>query len=67
MKHWIVRIYLSEARDGNNLYYEVDADDEDEAYELAKESACCDVGRDQVKWADYTVEPYTEERSWGKL
>ena len=61
---WIVRGYLS---DDNNIYYEVDAETEDEAIELAQEEAMSEFPRDLIKWAEYIVEPYTEERSWGRV
>ena len=61
---WIVRGYLSE---DNNIYYEVEADTEDEAIELAEQQALCEFPRDLIKWAEYVAEPYTEARSWGKV
>lgn len=61
---WIVRGYLSE---DNNIYYEVEADTEDEAIELAEQQALSEFPRDLIKWAEYVAEPYTEARSWGKV
>jgi hypothetical protein len=63
-KKWIVRGYLSE---DNNLYYEVEAETEEEAITLAEQEALSEFPRDLIKWADYVAEPYTEERSWGKV
>jgi hypothetical protein len=66
-KKWIVRGYLSEDETATNIYYEVEAETEEQAIELAEQEALSDFPRDLIKWADYVAEPYSEARAWGKV
>ena len=61
---WIVRGYISE---DSNIYYEVEAETEDEAIKLAEQQALSEFPRDLIKRADYIAEPYTEQKAWGKV
>lgn len=61
---WIVRGHYSE---DSNVYYEVEAETEEQALELGEQQALSEFPRDVIKWADYVAEPYTEARSWGKV
>jgi|LauGreDrversion4_2_1035121.scaffolds.fasta_scaffold09933_16 hypothetical protein len=66
-KKWIVRGYYSEDENETNLYYEVDAETEKEAEQIAKRLAMADFPRDLIAGADYVAEPYSEARAWGRV
>lgn len=66
-KKWIVRGYFSENEKETNAYYEVEAETEKEAERIGEARARADFPYDLIKGADFIAEPYTRERSWGKL